>query len=530
MKRILVIQLLRLGDIILSAPALKSLRDRYPDCEIHLLFNSQFKNIKPLLPYVDKFIGFDRTKLQKRLKHRNVAYYNAFETVKKLVHHLKAQDYDQIVNLTHNRMSGYIAGAIDCEQTVGLKIRGKSTLGHDAFQFLNDHGLAQGQGLIHFSDLYLQGTGNVNSQRRIVLQETENGFSEIKKIVGHLDFQLAVQPLTSDLKKNWGLANFEKFIYYYHKFNPDHKIALIGAPSEKEELHTLYNNLKEMRVPVYLVICSLEGAFSLLRKTKVLVTGDTSIKHLAAGTHTRVVELSVGSSHLHFTGVYKKNSFILQAREHCAPCDHSRPCISSDHRCHSRLDPQFVSRVVSCIHARDAVSLNHLARKYSNHVEIYKTFIDYKFGWFAIPMTLSTSHVFDIILSFIRSSALQDRKPMDYIAGFLNNLDFVISDKEEWISRVVQLKVEIDKAKWPDNAFAMLNSSENNILTSLISFQVRRYGFTNIGQIENATVLSQIHADANQEYKILIEIIKTIFQVERVEQWTNKISNSLEIL
>ncbi len=74
--KILVLSLLRLGDIIQQEPLLKGLREKHPSAEIHLLLNRQFASVERVLDsVVDKYIYFDRESLQKAWEKRPTIFY-----------------------------------------------------------------------------------------------------------------------------------------------------------------------------------------------------------------------------------------------------------------------------------------------------------------------------------------------------------------------------------------------------------------------------------------------------------------------
>jgi len=119
-------------------------------------------------------------------------------------------------------------------------------------------------------------------------------------------------------------------------------------------------------------ILSFEGAFSLLRKARLLLTGDTSVKHLAAAARTPIVEVSLGSSDLHRTGAYFHGSVIIQSREACAPCAHSKACHRERHFCATRIPPEVVAMVVGEVAAGRSFQLKMIAEEFKDDVDILR--------------------------------------------------------------------------------------------------------------------------------------------------------------
>jgi lipopolysaccharide heptosyltransferase II len=59
-ERILVIRFSSLGDILLTAPAIRALRRRFPESRLELLVAQEFRDAAGLIPGVDRILTFDR--------------------------------------------------------------------------------------------------------------------------------------------------------------------------------------------------------------------------------------------------------------------------------------------------------------------------------------------------------------------------------------------------------------------------------------------------------------------------------------
>ncbi len=70
-KKILVIRLSSFGDIILSFPLLKKLREKFPESEIHFLTKDNYREAVELNPYVHKIIFYEGSLLNTRKKIKN---------------------------------------------------------------------------------------------------------------------------------------------------------------------------------------------------------------------------------------------------------------------------------------------------------------------------------------------------------------------------------------------------------------------------------------------------------------------------
>jgi ADP-heptose:LPS heptosyltransferase len=383
--KILVLSLLRIGDIVISAPVLRGLRERHPDAEIHLLLNSQFHQVGSLLPYIDRVIPFERDRLQKGLGDGKVAIFDSYDRLTEIVDQLNFESYDWTINLTHNRLSGWLMNLINAKERSGLCFdhQGRATFGSSWFRYLNDQVDSDGDEVFHYSDVFRFALGladetSSHSQKSGMI-ETVKGRTEAEEFLDRM-YQgasarkelIAVQVLTSDSKKDWGFDRFQQALGHFARQHPNAGFAVLGAPFEREILAPFVQRLLATGVNAHLAILSFEGAFSLLRKARLLLTGDTSVKHLACAARTPIVEISLGSSDLYRTGAYMHDAVIIQSRETCAPCIHSRPCHRETHACGQRVSPELVSLIACEIFSGRSFQLKTIAEEFKKEAEIYR--------------------------------------------------------------------------------------------------------------------------------------------------------------
>ncbi len=83
MAKFLIIRFSSIGDIILTTPVIRCLRNQFPDAEIHFLTKQSFRGILAHNPYIDKIhiLG------------------DSFEL---MMHELQTEEYDYIIDLHHN--------------------------------------------------------------------------------------------------------------------------------------------------------------------------------------------------------------------------------------------------------------------------------------------------------------------------------------------------------------------------------------------------------------------------------------------
>ena len=83
MAKFLIIRFSSIGDIVLTTPVIRCLRKKYPDAEIHFLTKYAFRQIIAHNPYIDKI-------------------HTLGDSFELMLHELATEDYDYIIDLHHN--------------------------------------------------------------------------------------------------------------------------------------------------------------------------------------------------------------------------------------------------------------------------------------------------------------------------------------------------------------------------------------------------------------------------------------------
>ena len=81
--KFLVIRFSSIGDIVLTTPVIRCLRNKYPDAVIHFLTKKKFAAILQSNPYLDKVIMLE-------------------DSLREIIVELEKENYDHIIDLHHN--------------------------------------------------------------------------------------------------------------------------------------------------------------------------------------------------------------------------------------------------------------------------------------------------------------------------------------------------------------------------------------------------------------------------------------------
>lgn len=340
--KILVVNLLRLGDFIQAVPVVHGLKSKYPRAKVDVLVHTPALSLQPMLPFIDRWWAINRDELQEGLGNGEIPLLTSFDVLREQCEQINSEGYDLVINLTQTYFSAWLMGYLQGKSKLGLTFNsiGRAEFFSPWFRYLD--GKISGD-VFHHLDIFSQACEVFGDERRWPFVLTPGGESEVRNLGLPRGRELiAVQALTSDEKKNWGEDSWVRWLAEMQGRRPDAHFVFVGAPFEQERLRAIVN-----RAPVAdrvsVAIVSLQGALSLLNKATVLVTGDTSIKHLANAARCRVMEIALGSSDFRRTGIYKANSLIVHGRLPCSPCPHSGGCSQATHKCAEQLTPALVA-------------------------------------------------------------------------------------------------------------------------------------------------------------------------------------------
>ncbi|HKC65793.1 MAG TPA: glycosyltransferase family 9 protein [Pyrinomonadaceae bacterium] len=107
-RNILVIDFGQLGDVVLSLPALRAIRERFPDSRITVAVGLPTVPILELSGYADVTLGVDRVELRDGPKLRSIM------NISRLVKEVRLRRFDFVIDLhslSETNLLGYLSGA-----------------------------------------------------------------------------------------------------------------------------------------------------------------------------------------------------------------------------------------------------------------------------------------------------------------------------------------------------------------------------------------------------------------------------------
>jgi predicted lipopolysaccharide heptosyltransferase III len=324
-KKILVINLAFIGDVLLATPVFRGLRTAYPQATIDMLVVPLTEPIAVGNPYVDRVFVYD-----KRGRHK---HYGALYA---LIRQLRREHYDLSISMNFAVRGVLLAWVSGIKRRVGYDRQ------HAAW-FLTDianssRGAHQHETENHLAVLKPLGIDRPDTSLAFCVQPADRE-SLARKVSFNGRPAIAICPFGSYAKKSWSRPKYAQLL----KIMADsYQCFLIGSGAER-------SGLEAIAVASGTAVRVLGGELTLgelaafLQQLQLLITVDTGPMHLANAVRTPVVAL-FGPTDPRIWGPRGANDQVVRAAAQCSPCWGKGEC--PEQRCMDQIEIADVEAAV----------------------------------------------------------------------------------------------------------------------------------------------------------------------------------------
>lgn len=309
-ERILLIKLSAMGDTILMVPAIRALRQAYPQAVIKIIVTSINREVLADCPYVDEIIDLD---LEHTVKNP-LLFWRFIKKLRKEKFDLSV-DFDQWLRLSP--LLAFFSGA---EQRVGFRTPGQ----HRDLIYTRKIGHARDKHEVEcFLDL-VAALGIEPEDKKLELWVKRSAVITVNRNLASLgitkeDIIIGLHPGCGSHghPRQWPA---DKYISLIKELQQQKrvKVVITGGNAERELVEYISAGAGEAN-PLCVVGWPLAELIALVRKYKVLVCGNTGVMHIAAALQTPVVALH-GPTDPRKWGPWTDNSTVITAKKPCVPC------------------------------------------------------------------------------------------------------------------------------------------------------------------------------------------------------------------
>jgi heptosyltransferase-3 len=324
-KKILVIKVRAIGDVLLSTIVLKNLRHHFPDAQIDFLTEPASREVLEGNTAVDNIVIFDRA------NDGPVAFLWS----------LRSRHYDLVIDLFGNPRTALMTYLSRARHRVGYEFRGRRY----AYNIL----VRPRGGEVHNTEFNLDalraiGIEIVDHEIPFSISKVEEDYADSFVREHRLNGKLvvALNPNGSWYTKRWGVGKFAMLGDRLVEQDKA-KVLLLWGPGELEDARRIQGM---MRFPTIISPkTSLKQLGALLKRCSLLVSNDAGPMHLAAILSVPTLGI-YGPTNPHFQGpVGKKTSWVRLEGLECLGCNLTSCAIG--HLCMEQLS---VDTVMDAVH------------------------------------------------------------------------------------------------------------------------------------------------------------------------------------
>lgn len=255
--KILILRFSSIGDIVLTSPVVRCLKQQLPNAEIHFATKNKFNSLLQYNPYIDKIHALN-------------------DSIFELIHELKKEKFDVIIDLHNNLRTSII------KTFVGAKSYSFNKLNFEKWLMVNFK--INRLPNIHIVDRYLapaQKLGIKNDGNGLdffISKEDDNfGLNYFQTNNSYIAFAIGGQFATKKLPK-------QKLLEIILQQNK--KVVLLGG--KEDELVADYILSQTKNTESFCGKISLHQSAALIKYADLVLTHDTGLMHIAAAYQKKI--------------------------------------------------------------------------------------------------------------------------------------------------------------------------------------------------------------------------------------------------
>ncbi|WP_028318919.1 lipopolysaccharide heptosyltransferase II [Desulfobulbus elongatus] len=339
-QKILVRSTNWIGDGVMTTPAVRSIRENFPESEIAMLVHPWVGDVFRYSPRVDRLILYD-----KKGRHQGV------KGMLQLAGELRQEQFDCAILLQNAFEAALIT------MLAGIPVRGGYTT--DGRGLLLTHGVHKINELnkkheVNYYQRILLGLGLQTGGNELELfipgEEVDAAKHRISELTGTQTGSMPVIGFNPGAAfgpaKRWPADKFGELARILCR-RSGCRILIFGSMADRETAVAVkgFAGAEAAARMIDLTgATSLIEAMALIGECDAFVTNDSGLMHVAAALHTPLVAIFGSTDHI-ATGPLADNAVVIRKPLPCSPCKKSQ-CPEKHFRCMKLIDSDEVGRAV----------------------------------------------------------------------------------------------------------------------------------------------------------------------------------------
>ncbi len=313
-KRILIVRLSAIGDVVMASPLIRALRDKYPEAHIAWLVQAEAVPLLAANPRLDEAIVWPRGEWQRLWRERR--YWQLLKAVRSFRRELRARGFDLVLDIQGLLKSGLLVWMTGAPERVGLgsregsarlmtrvvdKPRGDKRIGSE-YRCMAE---ALGLNTEPFEmDLALSAEDEHFADNFITKHGLQSGYA-------------VMCPFTTRPQKHWVETRWPELAARL-----DLPVVMLGGPGDCEAAARIAGGGAEIIDMAGKT--SLSQAAALISRASLLVGVDTGLMHM--GIAFAVPTIAIFGSTCPYLDTGRDNTRILYKALDCSPCRRRPTC------------------------------------------------------------------------------------------------------------------------------------------------------------------------------------------------------------
>ncbi|MBF0385594.1 MAG: glycosyltransferase family 9 protein [Candidatus Omnitrophica bacterium] len=310
-KKILVVSLTNIGDVILTLPVIDILLRDFPSAKISVIIGPKAATLFSQNPFLDKIYIFNKN--QPLLK-----------TIKWVLW-LRKQEFDMVIDLRNTAIPFFL------NPPYRTSLFSEKVNAHKKEKHLN-----------RLSTLMAVG-GNPPDKISIYVGKEDKAY--VDTLLGDNNLVsktiCLISPGAASEAKRWGENNFAETVLYLEK-NKKLNVAFVGDEHDREIAEKI-NKLSGIGAVNFCGRTTLLQLAELIKRSSLVLANDSAVMHLASYLDVPILAI-FGPTDPFLYGPWGKGGVYLSDKSNCAPCLNRKS--KSPHIC---LDNITVKKVIEAL-------------------------------------------------------------------------------------------------------------------------------------------------------------------------------------
>jgi heptosyltransferase-2 len=344
-KKLLVVQPSWVGDAVMATPALRALRELYPQAHISYLMRRYVKEVYTGMPWADQLITYRTGKTKKKAGKGQFI---------DLAARLRAARFDMAVLLPNSFKSALVCKMARIPRVIGYERDGRGFLLTDKLLPVKERGKFVPSPIVKYYLGIAHYLGSHHRDLRLELFVTPSERREAQEVFArsgldpdlHRPASHGGRPPLVLLNPGAQYGAAKCWLPEYFAELGDRLIRELGAtvlisaaPKERAIVDAINRHMTHSAVDLSRAGMTLGALKEVVRRCDLMVTNDTGPRHIAAAFDVPVVTV-FGPTHPEWTEIYYAKERQVAVKVFCGPCQ-KKTC-PLDHRCMTRVTPAMV--------------------------------------------------------------------------------------------------------------------------------------------------------------------------------------------